>query len=285
MSVFADIALARRIESAEARLSAGVGRLVAHARPEARGFVEAVAGGVGVYGGPDSPFNKMIGAGFDGPPDEAALGDVEAAFFDRGSPVQAEVATLASPAFHAALTRRGYVLQGFENVLGRRIDADTNALPGAPEGVDVAPCGPGEFALWLDVVVTGFEHPDATGAGSNVSAPPRDALVRVMSDMAAAPGFHRQLARVGGAPAGGASMRLDEEGIAQLAGAATLPGFRRRGVQRALLNARLALARRARCSLAVVTTQPGTQSQANAERQGFRLLYTRAVLVKDAPGT
>jgi hypothetical protein len=44
------------------------------------------------------------------------------------------------------------------------------------------------------------------------------------------------------------------------------------------------MARRAGCSLAVVTTQPGTQSQANAERQGFRLLYTRAVLVKDAPG-
>ena len=284
MPPFADIALARRIESAEARLSEGVARLVARARPGSRAFAEAVAGGVAVYGGPGSPFNKLIGAGFDGPPDEARLAAVEAGFFERGSPVQAEVATLASPSFHAALTRRGYVLRGFENVLGRTLDAD-QAGADAITGVDVSPCGPGEFALWLDVVVTGFEHPDATGAGSNVSAPPRDALVRVMSDMAAAPGFHRQLARVGGTPAGGASMRLDEEGIAQLAGAATLPGFRRRGVQRALLNARLAMARRAGCSLAVVTTQPGTQSQANAERQGFRLLYTRAVLVKDAPGT
>ena len=78
-------------------------------------------------------------------------------------------------------------------------------------------------------------------------------------------------------------MRLDEAGVAQLAGAATLPAFRRRGVQRALLAARLAAARRAGCDLAVVTTQPGTQSQVNAERQGFRLLYARAILVKDGP--
>ena len=31
---------------------------------------------------------------------------------------------------------------------------------------------------------------------------------------------------------------------------------------------------------AVITTQPGSKSQQNAQRQGFDLLYTRAVLVK-----
>jgi GNAT superfamily N-acetyltransferase len=283
MTPFADIALARRIESSEARLSEGVVRHVARTRPSARGFVETVAGGVAAYGGPGSPFNKLIGAGFDGPPDEARLAEVEAAFFERGSPVQAEVATLASPAFHAALTRRGYLLQGFENVLGLAIDDDAAASTAAGSGIDVSPCGPGEFQLWLDLVVAGFEQPDASGAGSGVPPPPRDGLVQVMNDMTAAPGFHRQVARLGGEPAGGASMRLDEAGIAQLAGAATLPAFRRRGVQRALLAARLAMAARAGCDLAVVTTQPGSQSQANAERQGFRLLYARAVLVKDPP--
>jgi hypothetical protein len=283
MSLFADIALARRIESAEARLSDGVARLVARARPGARGFVEAVGGGVAVYGGPASPFNKLIGAGFEGDPDPVRLSEVERAYFDRGSPVQAEVATLASPSFHAALTRRGYVLQGFENVLGLALEAVVDGPRGQGIDVGVAPCAAGDFPLWLDLVVTGFEHPDATGAGSGVPAPPREVLVQVMTDMAAAPGFHRYVARLEGEPAGGAAMRLDEAGVAQLAGAATLPAFRRRGVQRALLAARLAAARRAGCDLAVVTTQPGTQSQVNAERQGFRLLYARAILVKDAP--
>jgi hypothetical protein len=51
-------------------------------------------------------------------------------------------------------------------------------------------------------------------------------------------------------------------------------------VQTALLSARLADAAVAGCDVAVITTQPGSKSQQNAQRQGFDLLYTRAVLVK-----
>lgn len=45
---------------------------------------------------------------------------------------------------------------------------------------------------------------------------------------------------------------------------------------------RLAEARDEGCDLAVVTTQPGSKSQENVQRLGFELLYTRAVLVRDA---
>ncbi len=72
------------------------------------------------------------------------------------------------------------------------------------------------------------------------------------------------------------------EGVAQMGGAATLPEHRRHGVQGALLVARLEAARRAGCDVAVVTTQPGSKSQENVQRQGFELLYTRAVLVRSA---
>ena len=77
-------------------------------------------------------------------------------------------------------------------------------------------------------------------------------------------------------------MRLaaSEGGLAQLTGAATLPAHRRRGVQTALLAAPLAEATAAGCDVAVIVTQPGSKSQQNAQRQGFDLLYTRAVLVK-----
>ena len=34
------------------------------------------------------------------------------------------------------------------------------------------------------------------------------------------------------------------------------------------------------CDVAVIVTQPGSTSQQNAQRRGFGLLYTRAVLVK-----
>jgi len=97
--------------------------------------------------------------------------------------------------------------------------------------------------------------------------------------MAAAEAFERYSARLDGELAGGASMRMFE-GIAQLTGAATLPDKRRRGVQSALLSTRLAHASRRGCDLAVVTTQPGSKSHENVQRQGFELLYTRAVLVR-----
>ena len=83
----------------------------------------------------------------------------------------------------------------------------------------------------------------------------------------------------GGIIAGGATMRI-VEGIAQLTGAATAPAHRRQGVQSALLSARLSDAAAAGCDVAVIVTQPGSKSQQNAQRQGFDLLYTRAVLVK-----
>ena len=84
----------------------------------------------------------------------------------------------------------------------------------------------------------------------------------------------------GGIAAGAASMRLCDD-VAQLCGAATLAAERRRGVQSELLNHRLASARQAGCTLATVTTQPGSKSQQNVQRKGFELLYTRAVLVLD----
>jgi GNAT superfamily N-acetyltransferase len=108
---------------------------------------------------------------------------------------------------------------------------------------------------------------------------PREVLDDIFTTLGRTSGFRRYVARVDGQAAGAASMRIDGD-IAQLAGAATLPAFRRRGVQMALLRHRLLEAREAGCAFAVVTTQPGSTSQANVQRRGFALLYTRVILVR-----
>jgi GNAT superfamily N-acetyltransferase len=64
-------------------------------------------------------------------------------------------------------------------------------------------------------------------------------------------------------------------GVALLAGASTIPAFRGRGAQTALLEARLAYAAGHGCDLAMMGAAPGSTSQTNAERQGFRIAYTR----------
>ncbi len=84
--------------------------------------------------------------------------------------------------------------------------------------------------------------------------------------------------------AGGGAVSTSHDGIALLCGASTLPAHRRRGVQAALLHARLAHARAAGCELAVVTTQPGSKSQQNVQRLGFELIYSRAILVHEPKG-
>lgn len=60
------------------------------------------------------------------------------------------------------------------------------------------------------------------------------------------------------------------------AGACTIPEARRQGAQLALLQARLTFAAKPDIDLAMVVTAPGSASHRNAERQGFRPVYTRA---------
>ena len=110
----------------------------------------------------------------------------------------------------------------------------------------------------------------------------RDVVEASVDDSLCAAGALRYLAYRDGVLAGGASMQL-HAGVAVLTGSATLAAHRRRGVQAALLVRRLADARAAGATLAVITTAPGTQSQANTMRHGFSLAYARAVLV--SPGS
>ncbi|HUQ80502.1 MAG TPA: GNAT family N-acetyltransferase, partial [Gemmatimonadaceae bacterium] len=64
-------------------------------------------------------------------------------------------------------------------------------------------------------------------------------------------------------------------GVAILAGASTDPAFRGRGAQAALLGTRLRHAASVGCDIALMGAAPGSGSQRNAERQGFRIAYTR----------
>jgi GNAT superfamily N-acetyltransferase len=273
--LFCDVALAERIERAEAQLMSAAAEAARLRRGDDAAFVMRVAGGVATFAEDDSPFNKIAGLGFAGVPDAAVLDHIERAFAERGAAVQAEVAHLADPAVGVLLTERGYRLVSFENVLGLALDGTYERM--TPPGIEVRVCRDDEFDTWLDVVADGFAHPDDQGVPSHEEFP-RQALANAERDFAAA-GVVHHIALYDGTVAGGGSLRI-ADGVAQLTGAATAPEHRRRGVQTALLSARLAEAAAAGCDIAVVTTQPASKSQQNVQRRGFDLLYTRAVLVK-----
>jgi len=274
--MFCSTAIAERIERVEAELIAA-GTEAASARGN-DGFVLPIAGGAACFAGENSPFNKVVGLGFGGRPDDAELDEIETAFAARGGATQVELAHLGDPEIAAALTGRGYQLVSFENVLGRPLTDSLERI--TPPGVEIRPSGDDEFGPWLDTLVEGFANPDTQGVASHEEFP-RDILAAATLDMVTA-GATRYVALHDGVVAGAASVRFSD-GIAQLTGAATVPAHRRRGVQTALLAARLVDAAAAGCDIAVVTTAPGSKSQENVQRRGFDLLYTRAILVRPAP--
>lgn len=271
--LFCGIELARRIERAEADLIGAATRAAAHRG--APGVTLPIAGGLACYADAGSPMNKVVGLGFDGLPDADVLADIERTFAEHRAAVAMELCTLADPDIASLLCDRGYRLVGFENVLGCALPVAANDAA-APH---VWRAAEGEAQAWLDVIVDGFAHPDGEGVPSHEEFS-RDVIARAMNDMEQA-GVMRYLAAVDGAVAGGGGMRI-ADGIAQLTGAATAPEFRRRGVQAALSAHRLRVASEAGCDLAVVTTAPGSLSQKNLQRKSFHLLYTRAILVRNA---
>ncbi len=275
----ASATLARRIDHTELTLVTGMAES-ARAAGVADVRVWPIGGSAAVLSEPGSPFNKLIGLGFGDEVDLAALDLIEREHAARHACVQVEFSTLGDPAVTRLLTSRGYRLVGFENVLARRLDR-TEAPPAT--AIAVSPIDAGESATWTQTLTTAFLHPDVFDGPASHESFDRAALERAYDVFGAVPGVERLLARIGESVAGGASLYM-RDGIALMCGAATLPDFRRRGVQSALLHARLDRARQAGCDLAVVTTQPGSKSMANVQRVGFELVYARAILVKEPAG-
>ena len=86
------------------------------------------------------------------------------------------------------------------------------------------------------------------------------------------------LARLDGEPAGTGELVIEDR-VGWLSADTTLPPYRRRGVQRALQIERLQRAAEAGCEFAVTEARPGSDSQRNMERLGFRIAYTRVDMV------
>jgi GNAT superfamily N-acetyltransferase len=250
-------------------------------------LIHHIGGGAAVFAGPGQPFNKAAGLGFAGAIEPDALAAMERAFDARGAEIRVELATLADPSVARLLTQRGYELVGYENVLGLALTpAIVEELAAAhaadrERGVLVAPAAPHEMRLWIETVTDGFGHPDQFDGPPPTESFDRDTLIDVFTSSSAAPNMALYLARRDEVVAGGGAIRISD-GVAQLSGASTLPSHRRRGVQSALLRARLLDASRQNCDLAVVTTEPASRSQQNVQRAGFSLLYARAVLIRAA---
>lgn len=269
--LLADHALARRIEAAWDRVSVENARSALRIRPNAGAEILAVGGGHAVHLGPGSPLSQAQGIGLDAPVAEADVVAMETFFRDRASPCRVEVASTADPAFPPLLSARGFAVVELTHMLALPMAAWTPPAGSEEERAEnrikVEPIELNRVDDWIDVVLGGFFEGE----------PPPPALREGAIAMAHAPCATAWLATIDGQPAGGATL-LTLDGLALMAGDAALPRFRGRGVQTALLAARLEHARDVGCDLAVTCTQPASGSQRNAERQGFGVAYARVMM-------
>jgi len=251
-------ASARRLEAGEAANARGT--LGGH--PGAAAL--EIAGGVAVFCGEDSALTRAVGIGLEGAVSAAELDRLEDFFRSRGAHPSIELCPLADPGLLDRLACRGYRLTEFNNVLARRLAGAEMAL--TPR---VRRTLPGEADLWSHTVGCGFfETVELTTEEMDVGR-----AICVM------PGAITYIAATeSGAPAGGGALAI-HSGLATLFADSTLPAFRRQGIHRELIVARLNEALVAGCDLATATTLPGSTSQRNYERAGFQVVYTKVTLV------
>ena len=267
---FIDQTLARRLEMTDAY--SGVEFARAHARMNADSIAtaESFAGGWAIFAGPDSPLTQAFALGLDGPVGEDEIERMEDFFHSRGAAADVELCPYADPSIVQIFKDRNYTLLEFSNVLVRKLTPDDMHIDSNSEVVIRRP-EPHEIRLLAETVGRGFFE---TG-----DLPPM--MIDMFDTFFNSSAGAAFLAEVDGTAAGGGVVIM-HEGIASLGGASTLPEFRNRGIQTALLRARLAFAVSAGCEIAMVTTMPGTISQRNVERQEFRVVYTRTKIQKQS---
>jgi hypothetical protein len=262
-----DLALARRIELAEAHAAVDCAEALERMRPGGVSAVERIAGGFAIYCGAGSPVTQAVGLGLDGAVSEEEFDRLEEFYRSRNEAVRVETCPLVDASLIRHFGERAYRVTEFSNVMALPLCGVSSPVgegPSPPAGLTMERIGKDQIDLWTLTVSQGFSE----------NFPVTQEILEVMKMFALGASVQCYLARVDGAVAGGATLAL-RAGVAGLFGASTLPAFRNRGVQTAFLKERLRRAMTENCDLAVCIAQPGSSSQRNVVRQGFSVLYTR----------
>jgi hypothetical protein len=264
---FSDLALARRLEAAEGYACRQFALARRRLFPGSGSEAIRVAGADVVFDGPTSPVTQTFGLGMLENPTSAQLDQIEQFFVSRGAPIQHEVSPFAGAALLQMLCARAYHPIEISNVLFRPVELPFDPPPPLERSmpIHVRLIDDDEAALWNEVNTCGWthEHPE---------------LEEFMRDIGTVL-VHREnnpcfLADIDGQTAAAGALAL-HEGVALFAGASTIPEFRCRGLQAALLEARMRYASEHGCDLAMMVAEPGSNSQRNAQRQGFLVAYSR----------
>jgi GNAT superfamily N-acetyltransferase len=217
-----------------------------------------IAGGVAVFTGVDSPLTEAGGVGIFEPITDETVPALTSFYSAHNAVPRVMVGPMSDPELAFALARASYVPIEHQNVLA--IDLET-----APDALDPRIREAADVRVWVEASMRGF------GSDS-----PSEILRMTVEALGSDPGVVALEAVDDGEVVATAGLSCTSE-IPVLFGASTLPAFRGRGWQSALIRDRLTRARRAGALRARANARPLSQSEMNFVRMGFEVLYTRVL--------
>jgi len=261
---FSNLSLSRRLERAEGRSNADFVEARAKLHPESGAEWIEVAGAYAMFDGIGSPLTQTFGLGVFGPVTQSDMEKLENFFQRRGAHVHHEVSPLADVSLLTLLNERGYQPIELTSVMYRPIGREVQLASPRNEKIQSRLIRDGEQDLWARTAARGWSELIEFA----------DMILELSSITAKRAGGCSFLAELDGRPIATGAIFI-HDGVALLAGASTIPEGRRQGAQLALLESRLRYAAEQGCDIAMMCALPGSASQRNAERQGFRIAYTR----------
>ncbi len=263
--IHSDLSLSQKLERTEARANADFVETRARLDPESGAAWIEVGGAYAMFDGVESPLTQTFGLGVFEDASAEQLDVLESFFKERNAPIFHEVSPMADQAILALLVGRGYRPIELTSVMYRDLTIHR------PESVRLNPAintrivVDHEVDLWARTSAAAWtaENP-ALG----------EFMLKFGTVSAQCSGAFPYIAELDGeAIATGMLFIYDE--VCILAGASTIPDARNRGAQNALLSDRLRCATEQGCKMAIMGAAPGSQSQKNAQKNGFQIAYTR----------
>lgn len=170
----------------------------------------------------------------------------------------------AHPALLQSLSTKGFSQSAFHTAMYGIPHADVTV----PRNIIIRPVLPEEKDTFVEIYLDSFGMPK--------SVPALSYLGESIGLLIGRPSMHCLFAQIQDTLAAIAILYI-HEGVGYFATGATLPAWRGYGCQRALLEARIAIAAAEGCDLISGQTGITTVSQHNMERVGLRIAYTKAL--------
>jgi hypothetical protein len=226
-----------------------------------------LAGGCLAFSGNDVPLTRAIGVGTAGPVSEEEVDSVESFYMSRDSDVRIVVSERTNSSLPTMLRSRGYRSDDFMQNWWLRLQEAT--APPMSGDIEIVRAGRTQADAWARTVAAGFA--EEKSAVDEKTIPQR--VVDTFYCLGFADGAQPFFAKRNGIIAGGGVLHIIGE-TASIRTTSCRLQHRNKGVQIALLTARLETAIKAGCRFAFSSTdQPGASSR-NLQKFGFNTLST-----------